>query len=523
MRARILHPSDLVDGHRSLSAEVCIVGAGAAGIYLAIQLSRRGICVLLVEAGSVRPQDSQSIGFEAEFSGEIYGGAVRGRYFGLGGTTVQWGGQLFPYFPTHARPFDASWSTTWPTIETTVARHLRSVLAFLDLPDECFSADLSWVGLSGCEKEMRQEGLSITSSIWLPFRRRNFVRLLNEESSPSLTVLTDAVAAGWQVADLAGGFARVRTLAVHCAGRTLEVTAPYFVITAGAIESARLLLELDAIHDFRVLPRSAACGCYLSDHLSIAIGSVQPVDMKQFVLLFAPRFFRYGMRSARILGIGSEYAAWPRFFAHWIFDQKSAGFSVARDFFQSVQRGRLTAPPVGFLVKSLPGLAQLGWTRFVRKRLAIQGQTLVRLQLDFEQNPVRTNRVTLGREKDRHRRPRAVVHWRIGEQDRKDASAVAERVLSAWKRMGENHIVPPVIPYASFQEEKLHDVYHPVGTTLLGDHPEAVVDSDCLVRGTSNLWTVSTGIFPTAGVANPTLSLLCFADRLAQSLIGKLD
>ena len=523
MRARILQPSDLVEGHRSLSAEVCIVGAGAAGIYLAVRLSQWGIRVLLVEAGSTRAQDSQSIGFETDFSGEVYGGAVQGRYFGLGGTTVQWGGQLFPYLRTHARPFDTPWSTTWPTIETTVAQHQQSVLALLGLPDKCFSADLPWAGLSGCEKALREEGLSIASSVWLPFRSRNFVRLLNEESRPSLTVLTNAVAAGWQVVDPGSGPACVRSLVVHCASRTLEITAKYFVITAGTIESARLLLELDATHDFRILPRSAACGCYLSDHLSLAIGSVEPEASRRLVSFFAPRFFRYGMRSVRILGIGPEYEAWPRFFAHWTFDQKSPGFSVARDFFRSFQSGRLVTPPMGLLIKSLPSLARLGWARFARQRLAVPDKTYVHLQLDFEQYPVQSNRITLGREKDRHGRPRATIHWQISGQDRRGVSAVAERILSALGRMSENRTVPRVLPCASFQEAKLYDVYHPVGTTMLGDHPEAVVDTDCLVRGTSNLWTLSTGIFPSAGVANPTFSLLCFADRLAQDLKGKFD
>ena len=67
-------------------------------------------------------------------------------------------------------------------------------------------------------------------------------------------------------------------------------------------------------------------------------------------------------------------------------------------------------------------------------------------------------------------------------------------------------------------QPKPYDAYHPVGTCRLGVDEAATVDLDLRVRGTENLYVLSTGVFPSAGTANPTFSMLCLGDRLADKL-----
>ena len=56
----------------------------------------------------------------------------------------------------------------------------------------------------------------------------------------------------------------------------------------------------------------------------------------------------------------------------------------------------------------------------------------------------------------------------------------------------------------------------------MGKNTEAVVDENLKVWGLENLWVVSTGVLPSAGSANPSFTMLCLADRLAEQLtIGK--
>ena len=70
--------------------------------------------------------------------------------------------------------------------------------------------------------------------------------------------------------------------------------------------------------------------------------------------------------------------------------------------------------------------------------------------------------------------------------------------------------------------QKPHDAYHPVGTCRLGEDRESVVSPDLKVHGTSNVFLLSTAVFPSAGSANPTFSMLCFAERLSDLLCSEV-
>jgi len=66
--------------------------------------------------------------------------------------------------------------------------------------------------------------------------------------------------------------------------------------------------------------------------------------------------------------------------------------------------------------------------------------------------------------------------------------------------------------------QKPYDAYHPVGVCRMGTAVEDVVDPELRVHGISNLAVLSTAVFPTAGTANPTFSMLCLGEALADRL-----
>ena len=61
--------------------------------------------------------------------------------------------------------------------------------------------------------------------------------------------------------------------------------------------------------------------------------------------------------------------------------------------------------------------------------------------------------------------------------------------------------------------------WHHIGTTRMAASPrEGVVDGNCRVHGTANLYVAGSSVFPTAGTANPTLTIVALALRLGDHL-----
>src|ERR1700687_677512 len=64
--------------------------------------------------------------------------------------------------------------------------------------------------------------------------------------------------------------------------------------------------------------------------------------------------------------------------------------------------------------------------------------------------------------------------------------------------------------------DQMTDGYHQIGTARMAADPKrGVVDAECRVHGSPNLFVAGSAAFPTSGQANPTLLIAAFSARLA--------
>ncbi|HCB14970.1 MAG TPA: hypothetical protein DEP36_15590 [Gammaproteobacteria bacterium] len=511
----------LAAGEKSRKArcDVCVIGAGAAGIYLAHVLASRGQDVILVEAGPATGIDAESAGFDVQFDATPYPGATVGRYFGLGGTTSRWGGLLIPHTCYDIRGPSVEGFDSWQRIVQVVHDHTNAVLNTLGYRPGSDFVEFAEDKLGAAGQRLRSAGLALMAGLFLPFRYKNLVYLLRSSSGKKSRprVFINAVVNGWRInPEVTAGATIHQINAIASNGNQLQIQARRFVIAAGAIESARLLLELNAAASQPVIRTGAAIGCFLADHLSLSIADVAPSSVNDTIQLFAPRFSGGWMRGFRFIEADPPRAA-PRAFMHFIFDNANPGFALAKEWLSAMQGRRWPHSSFADVMAGLGGIARLGLGRYVRSRLYIPAGTPAHLQLDIEQRPVRENRITLGDENDRFGRRVANIHWAISDWDAENIRETAHRLLKRWP--GKNGVFPMLQPRLNGDGTlKPHDAYHPIGTCRMGVDSEAVVDSHLKVWGTDNLWVVSTGVLPSAGTANPTFTLLCLAEQLARHL-----
>jgi choline dehydrogenase-like flavoprotein len=101
----------------ALQSDICIVGAGAAGILIARGFLGTNRKIILLESGGVRSEDAVGKLHEGEVHDRSFRGLQNGGARVFGGTTTRWGGQCIPldsidfedryWVPSSGRPIPA--------------------------------------------------------------------------------------------------------------------------------------------------------------------------------------------------------------------------------------------------------------------------------------------------------------------------------------------------------------------------------------------------------------------------------
>jgi len=507
-------------------APVCIIGAGTAGIFLAQRLRRLGLRVVLLEAGDAVSRRPAEMAQTCVQRGLQYRGADLGRSFGLGGTSVLWGGQMIPLVPSDFGARPAVGIDAWPLDYGDLAAYLPQVKASLGLPAggeaaEAALGEARFPALSAFDADFR-----LRLSEWLPFATRNFAKAFADplERDAGLVVWLNA-----GVVELAldpQGTGRIVSVVAQSAnGRSLTVRPERVVVCAGALESTRLMLALDESMGGQLSAGGAPLGRYFSDHLSVTCGHFASADLRRYNHATAPIFVGGVMRTPRLelSSAAQERLAVTSAFLQLIFvTHGDTGFDVVRNLLrrrQGEQQGLgLSAGRLGRVVHDVAAMA---YWRGVHRRLWIPRTADLLLQVDIEQVPNWNSRLCLSEERDDLGRKRLEIDWEIAPEDVRVVQTVAQRTVQAWDASGLRGLARLELTLPSQFDDfaSFYDVYHPTGTLRMGAAPGgSVVDRNLRVWGLQNLFISSTAVFPSSGSANPGLMHLALSARLAEHL-----
>jgi choline dehydrogenase-like flavoprotein len=308
--------------------------------------------------------------------------------------------------------------------------------------------------------------------------------------------------------------------------REIIVRADYFVLCAGGIESARLLLASDRRAENGVGNGNDLVGRYFQDHPGVIVGPIHGTDRSRTRSTFRPRrikgvryqpLFRASDRlqiDRALLNVGGSII-WP----------PSRSIEAAKDIFRAVHARNVSADTkraVGEVAKHPVAAARAAGRYFVLRQPAIETSGAPILTVGGEQRPNRDSRVYLGTKCDELGMRRVVLDWRLTEHEletwRGFTAVMAEQIeLAGYGTVMLDEFNLPDDPAAL--AGMVIDAGHHMGTTRMAtDDSHGVVDSDCRVFGVENLFIVSSSVFPTSGFSNPTLTIMALAIRLADLL-----
>ncbi len=159
--------------------------------------------------------------------------------------------------------------------------------------------------------------------------------------------------------------------------------------------------------------------------------------------------------------------------------------------------------------------------RASRRAPAGQGpHTSFRVRVMGEQEPSAASRLVLARTTDRLGVPHAELTWRLSDLDVRSMVEGHHLVAASLGGLLGGRVVTLLGPDG---EPRPQGGAHHMGTTRMSAVPRhGVVDPSCRVHGVRNLYVAGSSVFPTSGAANPTLTLVALAARLARHLSREL-
>jgi choline dehydrogenase-like flavoprotein len=472
---------EALDDGAEVEFDLVIIGAGPAGITLARELALTGRRIALLEAGGLTHPDAEQLSlYEGEVTGLPYPiAASRQRFFG--GTSNHWGGWCRPLDAVDfsARPWMPG--NGWPIKRSELMPFYRRAHDFVEIPTQDYEieddVDEDVVLPAGNNSAFRNAGFRFSPPTRFGQRYRDELRGLDNVSVFLHATVTDLVHNRGRVQK-----AVIRTLDGHRFG----FSAGLFVLATGGLEVPRLLLHTATSDRAALGNRSGRVGRYFMEHFGYSPGYL----MTRSEL----KYHRHEGRDAPLMPV----------------------LTPSVEVMQRLEVNNccllLTAvepdtawPPEALQTPALaPRLDVSAWR--------------YRITMINEPTPNPESRVSLSDERDALGLRKLQLHWAIVDRDLDGIDRLIKE-LARWlgqSGLGRMQYSRPVSPETT--QSFTGGMHHMGATRMSRDPADGVVDTDCRVHGTDNLYVASSAVFPQSGYSNPTLTILALSLRLADHL-----
>ncbi len=517
---------------RRFDCDLCIVGAGPAGIAIVDRLRDSGLSLLLLESGGFNLERPTQKLYRGEIVGQDYFRLDACRWRLFGGGSNRWGGWCRPLEAVDYARHEWLENSGWPIGPDALRPYEADAAELFELTGPRFDLD-AW------QDRMPQpwplKGSNFENIVFQFSPQTNFADLYRRRVIQADNVTT-LIHANLTSIRLDPGSRRVGALTVSTlTGRTLNVRPKAAVLATGGIENARLLLasQLDQVEGLG--NEFDAVGRYFMEHLHVPAGHILmgaetrnsafyrkafygPAEMRG---LLAPT--EQARRHYKLLGtsialeppryyFGTPFVGWP----------PSITFGPVR-MYKRFRTGRLRP-----LVERLKNFADHAYTlpqrlhtsRLARLAIARTGQRgsydrMAGLYIRAEQSPDAANRVTRSGQIDALGMPETRLEWRVRSSD---TDSIISWLNIFDRDLRERSLGEVIAPADGWEDGIIGGPHHMGSTRMSADPRHGVVNADCRLHSVDNLYIAGSSVFTTGGYPNPTFTLVTLALRLADTL-----
>ncbi len=469
----------------------------------------------------------------------------------FGGGTVVWGGRCLPLDPVDFEK--RSWipHSGWPITYEQVALYYPRSLELCEAGDNVFDARKAFPGkqheiIPGIDND---HIISHRLERWSPPTR--FAHKYKEqlENSSHIHIYFDAHVTNLNAETSAD---KVDSLNVVINDSVMKVAAKIFIVATGGIENARLLLNSkSSFHPHGIGNQHDNVGRYYMSHLTGTFGAVAPANRKEILFSFEKdqqgvycrRRWWLTPKMQKEFKIGNTIIYLNRS----INDKEDPVESFK--FVTSTVSNALKYKSPKFILRALnkskkdlrehsvyslrnihaviPAAIEAAIRRMTKERVPLRLPSVyskwLHVYFQSEHLPNPESRIVLSETRDRLGMPLPMVKVAFTESDAETVIAPLKIFFERFEQKKKGKVFFKKECLREFVAKKMANfdsVAHHLGTTRMSDDPrKGVVDRNCKVHNFSNLYIAGSSVFPTGGHANPTLTVIALALRLADHLM----
>lgn len=548
----LLDAYDLQSGQH-LSTTVCIVGAGAAGITIALKLAEAGIDVILIESGGMNiEEDTQSLYQGHVVDEKLHSPPDKYRQRRFGGSTTIWGGRCMPFDPIDFERRDYINESGWPIDYKDVADYYPEASQLCEIGEPDFKIDIFQKDAPNIINGFVSDVVS-TQGIEKFSCPTNFANRYGHRLAAysNLRVILHANCTSIELIESGQrvDYLQIKTLK----NTTFRVYAERVIIAMGGLETPRLLLASKSVNSKGVGNDYDVVGRYYMCHMAGNIGNIKinaPIKDVYHNYYLSPEGVYSRRRFSLFENIQREQKI-GNMIARLHFPKISdpvhkigvlSSLYIVKNLISYEYGKRLNDGSIKpfeyikhlFNIVTDPIDIFKFLTHWVTKRtfadrkfpsiILSNRNNLFSFDVHGEQEPNFNSRVSLTDATDQLGMPQIKIDWQYTKND----ILTVKRTLDIFAEEFERKNIGSVSYDESRLEEELlrFGAYggHHIGTARMGsDIKTSVVDGNCKVHSVDNLYISGSSVFPTSSQANPTLTIVAMSLRLAEHILTLKD
>lgn len=519
---------EIPDG-KSIEADLCVIGAGAAGITIAREMIGTQLRVIVLESGGFEFDERTQSLYEGLNIGFPDDSLHLNRLRFLGGTTNHWTGHCRPLDPIDFERRDWVPHSGWPISRTQLRTYYERAQPILGLPPYHYG-DLDFLVEQSGARPLELDPRRLKTVVYNQSPPIYFGLDYKDElrRASNVAVYLHANALELESNETASTVTAVQVACID--GPRFAVRAKRLVLAMGGLEIPRLLLLSNKVAPAGLGNSQDLVGRFFLNHVLVKPVVTIVLSAKDVTLpLYHDLHEVAGGLMFAILAPPDQLMREEKLRNFRMHIYKKALLTPGQESFKVIGKALRGGSLPGHLgrhianmVSDIDDVTKFAYQRLFNTNADLGEQDAIvglELQLVSENTPDPDSQVTLAEDRDLFGQNRILVNWRVSDEDLRTVSRAGELAVLEFGRLGLGRGRVTFLWDGGDGAGHLQFGTHHSGTTRMSDDPKTgVVDVNCQLHGIGNLYVASSAVFPTNGYANPTLTIVALSLRLADHL-----